>query len=100
MEKLYDVFVHALQLELDTRLYNELECVFKDITNKIAEKEGKLTNEDIIEFQKKLQEVYDTDAAIRKKITGFEDSKKCIMTKDACEVLIKRFSMIRKGTLN
>ena len=97
MENFNDVLVHALQLKLAARLCNELECVCKDMINKIAEKEGKLTNEDIIEFQKKLQEVYDTDADIRKKITGFEDSKKCIMTEETCKELIKRFSMMRKG---
>lgn len=77
-----------------TRLYVELECVYKDITNKIVEKKGKLTNEDVIEFQKKLQEVYDTNAAIREKVTGIKDSKNCILTKEACEELIKRLNVI------
>ena len=87
MERLYDTFVHAIMMKLETRLCIELECVYKNITNKIVEKKGKLTNEDVIEFQKKLQEVYDTNAAIREKVTG-------ILTKEACEELIKRFSVI------
>ena len=94
MERLYDTFVHAMQMKLETRFCNELECVYKDITNKIVEKKGKLTNEDVIEFQKKLQEVYDTYADIREKITGIKESKKCILTKEACEELIKRLSVI------
>lgn len=52
MERLYDTFVHAIMVKLEARLYVELECVYKDITNKIVEKKGKLTNEDVIEFQK------------------------------------------------
>ena len=94
MERLYDTFVHAIMMELETRLCIELECVYKNITNKIVEKKGKLTNEDVIEFQKKLQEVYDTDADIREQIIGIKDSKKCILTKEACEELIKRLSVI------
>lgn len=94
MERFYDAFVHAMLMKIETRLCNELECVYKDITNKIVEKKGKLTNEDVIEFQKKLQEVYDTNADIREKITGIKDSKKCILTKEACEELIKRLSVI------
>lgn len=94
MERLYDTFVHAIMMELETRLCIELKCVYKNITNKIVEKKGKLTNEDVIEFQKKLQEVYDTNAAIREKVTGIEDFKNCILTKEACEELIKRLSMI------
>lgn len=93
MERLYDTFVHAILTKLEARLCTELECVYKNVTNKIVEKKGKLTNEDVIEFQKKLQEVYDTDAAIREKVTGIKDSKKCILTKDACERLIKQLSM-------
>lgn len=31
---------------------------------------------------------------IREKVTGIKDSKKCILTKEACEELIKRFSVI------
>lgn len=53
MERLYDTFVHAIMVKLETRLCIELECVYKNITNKIVEKKGKLTNEDVIEFQKK-----------------------------------------------
>lgn len=94
MERFYDAFVHAMLMKIETRLCNELECVYKDITNKIVEKKGKLTNEDVIEFQKKLHEVYDTNADIREKITGIKDSKKCILTKEACEELIKRLSVI------
>lgn len=52
MERLYDTFVHAIMTKLETRLCIELECVYKNITNKIVEKKGKLTNEDVIEFQK------------------------------------------------
>lgn len=52
MERLYDTFVHAIMMKLETRLCIELECVYKNITNKIVEKKGKLTNEDVIEFQK------------------------------------------------
>lgn len=100
MERLYYVFVNAIMMELETRLCNELERVCKDITNKIVEKKGKLTNEDVIEFQKKLQEVYDTDADIREKITGIKDSKKWVpysnsLTKETCEELIRRFSVIK-----
>lgn len=94
MERLYDTFVHAIMMKLEARLCSELECVYKNITNKIVEKKGKLTNEDVIEFQKKLQEVYDTDAGIREQIIGIKDSKKCILTKEACEELIKRLSVI------
>lgn len=53
MERLYDTFVHAMLVKIEARLCNELECVYNDITNKIVEKKGKLTNEDVIEFQKK-----------------------------------------------
>lgn len=100
MERLYDIFVNAIMMELETRLCNELECVCKDITNKIVEKKGKLTNEDVIEFQKKLQEVYDTNADIREKITGIKDSKKWVpysnsLTKETCEELVRRFSVIK-----
>ena len=94
MERLYDTFVHAIMVKLEARLCTELECVYKNITNKIVEKKGKLTNEDVIEFQKKLQEVYDTNAAIREKVTGIKDFKNCILTKEACEELIKRLSVI------
>ncbi len=94
MERLYDTFVHAIMMKLEARLYVELECVYKDITNKIVEKKGKLTNEDVIEFQKKLQEVYDRNAAIREEVTDIKDSKKCILTKEACEELIKRLCVI------
>lgn len=52
MERLYDTFVHAIMMKLESRLCTELECVYKNITNKIVEKKGKLTNEDVIEFQK------------------------------------------------
>lgn len=38
--------------------------------------------------------MYDTNAAIREKVIGIKDSKKCILTKEACEELIKRFSVI------
>ena len=38
--------------------------------------------------------MYDTNADIREKITGIKDSKKCIITKEACEKLIKRLSVI------
>ena len=94
MERLYDTFVHAIMMELETLLCIELECVYKNITNKIVEKKGKLTNEDVIEFQKKLQEVYDTNADILEKVTGIKDSKNCILTKEACEELIKRLNVI------
>ena len=94
MKRLYDTFVHSIQTKVEARLCNELERVYTDITNKIVEKKGKLTNEDVIEFQKELQEVYDTDADIREKITGIKESKKCILTKEACEELIKRLSVI------
>ena len=94
MERLYDTFVHAIQTKVEARLCNERERVYNDITNKIVEKNGKLTNEDVIEFQKKLQEVYDTNADIREKVTGIKDSKNCILTKEACEELIKRLSVI------
>ena len=53
MERIYDTFVHAIMMKLESRLCTELECVYKNITNKIVEKKGKLTNEDVIEFQKK-----------------------------------------------
>lgn len=100
MERLYDTFVHAMLVKIEARLGNELECVYKNMTNKIVEKKGKLTNEDVIEFQKKLQEVYDTDADIREKITGIKDSKKWVpssnsLTKETCEELIRRFSVIK-----
>ena len=52
MERLYDTFVHAMLMKIEARLCNELECVYNDMTNKIVEKKGKLTNEDVIEFQK------------------------------------------------
>lgn len=52
MERLYDTFVHSILTKVEARLCNELECVYNDITNKIVEKKGKLTNEDVIEFQK------------------------------------------------
>lgn len=94
MKRLYDTFVHSIQTKVEARLCNELERVYNDITNKIVEKKGKLTNEDVIEFQKELQEVYDTDADIREKITDIKESKKCILTKEACEELIKRLSVI------
>lgn len=94
MERIYDTFVHAIMMKLEDRLCTKLECVYKNITNKIVEKKGKLTNEDVIEFQKKLQEVYDTDADIREKVTGIKDSKNYILTKEACEELIKRLSVI------
>lgn len=94
MKRLYDTFVHSILTKVEARLCNELERVYNDITNKIVEKKGKLTNEDVIEFQKELQEVYDTDADIREKITGIKESKKCILTKEACEELIKRLSVI------
>lgn len=38
--------------------------------------------------------MYDTNAAIREKVTGIKDFKNCILTKEACEELIKRLSMI------
>lgn len=94
MKRLYDTFVHSILTKVEARLCNELERVYNDITNKIVEKKGKLINEDVIEFQKELQEVYDTDADIREKITGIKESKKCILTKEACEELIKRLSVI------
>ena len=94
MERLYDTFVHAIMMKLEARLCSELECVYKNITNKIVEKKVKLTNEEVIEFQKKLQEVYDSDADNREHIFGIKDSKKCILTKQACEELIKRLSVI------
>lgn len=100
MERLYDTFVHAMLVKIEARLGNELECVYKNMTNKIVEKKGKLTNEDVIEFQKKLQKVYDTNTAIREKITGIKDSKKWVpssnsLTKETCEELIRRFSVIK-----
>ena len=94
MERLYDTFVHAIMMELEARLCNELECVYKNTTNKIVEKKGKLTNEDVIELQKKLQEVYDTNADIREKVTVIKDSYNYILTKEACEELIKRLGVI------
>ena len=94
MERIYDTFVHAIMMMLEARLCNELECVYKNTTKKIVEKKGKLTNEDVIELQKKIQEVYDWNADIREKVTGIKDSKNCILTKEACEELIKRLSMI------
>lgn len=75
MERIYDTFVHTIIMKLEARLCTELECIYKNITNKIVEKKRKLTNEDLIEFQKKLQEVYDTNAAIREKVTGIKDSQ-------------------------
>ena len=78
MERLYDTFVHAIMMKIEARLCNELECVYNDMTNKIVENKGKLTNEDVIEFQKKLHEVYDTNAVIREKVIGIKDSKKCV----------------------
>ena len=53
MERLDDTFVHAIMMKIEARLCNELECVYNDMTNKIVENKGKLTNEDVIEFQKK-----------------------------------------------
>ena len=50
MKRLYDIFVHSIQTKVEARLCNELERVYNDITNKIVEKKGKLTNEDVIEF--------------------------------------------------
>lgn len=101
MERLYDTFVHAMLMKIETRLCIELECVYKNITNKIVEKKGKLTNEDVIEFRKKLQEVYDTDAAIREKVIGIKDSKKWVpssnpFTKETCEELIRLFGVIKR----
>lgn len=78
MERLYDTFVHAIMMKIEARLCNELECVYNDMTNKIVENKGKLTNEDVIEFQKKLHEVYDTNAVIREKVIGIKDSKKWV----------------------
>ena len=101
MERLYDTFVHAIMMMLEARLCNELECVYKNTTKKIVEKKGKLTNEDVIELQKKLQEVYDTNAAIREKVIGIKDSKKWIpsnnyFTKETCEKLIRLFGVIKR----
>lgn len=101
MERLYDTFVHAIMMKIEARLCNELECVYNDMTNKIVEKKGKLTNEDVIEFQKKLQEVYDTNAAIREKVTGIKDSKKLVpssnyFTKETYEKLIRLFGVIKR----
>lgn len=100
MERLYDTFVYAMLVKIEARLCNELECVYNDITNKIVEKKGKLTNEDVFEFQKKLQEVYNTYADIREKITGIKDSKKWVpssnsFTKETCEELMRLFSVIK-----
>ena len=78
MERLYDTFVHAIMMKIEARLCNELECVYNDMTNKIVENKGKLTNEDVIEFQKKLHEVYDTNAVIREKVIGIKDFKKWV----------------------
>lgn len=55
MERIYDTFVHAIMMMLEARLCNELECVYKNTTKKIVEKKGKLTNEDVIELQKKYK---------------------------------------------
>lgn len=101
MERLYDTFVHAIMMKIEARLCNELECVYNDMTNNIVEKKGKLTNEDVIEFQKKLQEVYDTNAAIRKKVIGIKDSKKLVpsinyFTKETYEKLIRLFGVIKR----
>ena len=101
MERIYDTFVHAIMMMLEARLCNELECVYKNTTKKIVEKKGKLTNEDVIELQKKLQEVYDTNAAIREKVIGIKDSKKWIpsnnyFTKGTCEKLIRLFGVIKR----
>lgn len=101
MERLYDTFVHAMLVKIEARLGNELECVYKNMTNKIVEKKGKLTNEDVIEFQKKLQEVYDTNAAIREKVIGIKDSKKLVpsnnyFTKETYEKLIRLFGVIKR----
>lgn len=101
MERLYDTFVHAMLMKIEARLRNELECVYNDMTNKIVEKKGKLTNEDVIEFQKKLQEVYDTNAAIREKVIGIKDSKKWVpssnsLSKETCEGLIRLFGVIKR----
>lgn len=101
MERLYDTFVHAIMIKIEARLCNELECVYNDMTNKIVEKKGKLTNEDVIEFQKKLQEVYDTNAAIREKVIGIKDSKKWVpysnyFTKETYEKLIRLFGVIKR----
>lgn len=101
MERLYDTFVHAIMMKIEARLCNELECIYNDMTNKIVEKKGKLTNEDVIEFQKKLQEVYDTNAAIREKVTGIKDSKKLVpssnyFTKETYEKLIRLFGVIKR----
>lgn len=101
MERLYDTFVHAMLMKIEARLCNELECVYNDMTNKIVEKKGKLTNEDVIEFQKKLQEVYDTNAAIREKVIGIKDSKKWVpssnyFAKETCEKLIRLFGVIKR----
>lgn len=101
MERLYDTFVHAILMKIEARLCNELECVYNDMTNKIVEKKGKLTNEDVIEFQKKIQEVYDTNAAIREKVIGIKDSKKWVpssnyFTKETCEKLIRLFGVIKR----
>ena len=101
MERLYDTFVHAIMIKIEARLCNELECVYNDMTNKIVEKKGKLTNEDVIEFQKKLQEVYDKNAAIREKVIGIKDSKKLVpssnyFTKETYEKLIRLFGVIKR----
>lgn len=101
MERLYDTFVHAIMMKIEARLCNELECVYNDMTNNIVEKKGKLTNEDVIEFQKKLQEVYDTNAAIREKFIGIKDSKKLVpssnyFTKETYEKLIRLFGVIKR----
>ena len=71
------------------------------MTNKIVEKKGKLTNEDVIEFQKKLQEVYDKNAAIREKVIGIKDFKKWVtssnyFTKETYEKLIRLFGVIKR----
>ena len=57
MERIYDTFVHAIMMKLEARLCTKLECVYKNITNKIVEKKCKLTNEDVIEFQKATRSV-------------------------------------------
>lgn len=101
MERLYDTFVHAIMMKIEARLCNELECVYNDMTNNIVEKKGKLTNEDVIEFQKKLKEVYDTNAAICEKVIGIKDSKKLVpssnyFTKETYEKLIRLFGVIKR----
>ena len=88
-------------IKIEAHLCNELECVYNDMTNKVVEKKCKLTNEDVIEFQKKLQDVYDTNAAIREKVIGIKDSKKWVQssnyfTKETYEKLIRLFGVIKR----